>query len=141
MEPGSNYQALVPYFMVQSAPKFFAFAKAVFNAELIHCKTRDNSEDVIHAEMNLAGIRIYVADSGFCGGEWISASSGGGACRSTDGGKPIQMFLHVENADETHQKAVAAGGVIAMAPCDDDGGRMCGIVDPSENLWWIKSPP
>ena len=130
---------VVPYFMVKNAPKFIGFAKAVFNAELVACNTREHSEDVIHAEIAIAGNRIFVADSGYCGGDWISPSSAGGACRTTDGAKPIQMFVYVESADETCRKALAAGGTVVMEPFDDEGGRMCGISDPFENLWWLKS--
>jgi len=125
--------------MVRNAAEFIGFAKAVFNAELVARTTRENSEDVIHAEMKIAGRRIFLADSGQCGGAWISPSSADGTCRTTDGGKPIQMFVYVESADESYRKALAAGGSAVMEPFDDEGGRMCGISDPFENLWWLKS--
>ena len=127
--------------MVRNAPEFIRFTKDVFNAELIDTKTAENSEGIIHAEIEIGGNRIFVADSGHCGGEWISpSSSADGACRPTsDGAKPIQMFVYVESADETCRKAVAAGGAVVMEPFADDGGRMCGIADPFENLWWLKS--
>jgi uncharacterized glyoxalase superfamily protein PhnB len=141
MTPRTQEQSVVPYFMVRNAPEFIRFAQDVFDGELIETKTAENSRDVIHAEIEIGGSRIFVADSGQCGGEWISpASSADGACRRTsDGAKPIQMFVQVESADETCRKAVAAGGAVVMEPCDDDGGRMCGIADPFENLWWLKS--
>jgi uncharacterized glyoxalase superfamily protein PhnB len=139
MNTKTNQQIIVPYFMVKNASTFIGFAKAVFNAELVARKTRENSEDVIHAEIQIAGNRIFFADSGYCGGTWISPSSGDGTCRTTDGGKPIQMFVYVESADETYRKALAAGGTAIMEPLDDEEGRMCGISDPFENLWWLKS--
>ena len=49
------------------------------------------------------------------------------------------MYVYVESADETYRKALAAGGGVVMEPFDDEGGRMCGISDPFENLWWLKS--
>ncbi len=137
MNTKTERQTVVPYFMVKNAPKFIGFVQAVFDAELVSTKTRENSEDVIHAEIQIAGNRIFLADSGYCGGAWISPSSSG-ECRTTDGGKPIQMFVYVESADETYRKALAAGAGVVMEPSDDDEGRMCGIVDPSENLWWLK---
>lgn len=140
MNMKTEHPMVVPYFMVKNAPRFFDFAKAVFDAELVTSKTRENSEDVIHAEIQIAGSRIFVADSGYCGGTWISpASDDGKTCTTTDGGKPIQMFVYVENADETYRKALAAGGRVVMEPSDDEGGRMCGITDPFGNLWWLKS--
>jgi PhnB protein len=127
--------------MVRNAPEFIRFTRDVFGAELIDTRRRENSEDVIHAEIAIGGDRIYVADSGYCGGEWISPSSAvEGACgRTSDGSKPIQMFVCVESADETCRKAVAAGGGVVMEPFDENGGRMGGITDPFENLWWVKS--
>jgi uncharacterized glyoxalase superfamily protein PhnB len=133
-------QIVVPYFMVGNAPQFISFARAVFNAELISSQTRENSEDVIHAEIEIAGNRIFVADSGFCGGAWTSPSSRTGACSApSDGAKPIQMFVCVDDTEESCRKAIAAGGSVAMEPHEDGGGRMCGIVDPFGNLWWLKS--
>jgi PhnB protein len=133
-------QVVVPYFMVRNAPDFINFARNVFQAELVSSQTRENSEDVIHAEIAISGNRIFLADSGQCGGNWISPSSAEGSCAKTDGGKSIQIFLYVESADDTCRNAAAAGAVILMEPYDDNGGRMCGILDPFENIWWLKSP-
>jgi PhnB protein len=140
MHNKTDLPIVMPYFMVGNAGKFIDFLKAVFNAELISRQTGENSEDVIHAEMKFNGNRILLADSGLCGGEWISPSSTGGSCATSEGGgKPIQMFVEVENVDETSRKALAAGGMMVMEPYNDDGGRMCGIADPFHNLWWFKS--
>lgn len=141
MNAKAQEQIVVPYFMVRNAPEFIRFTEDVFDGKLIETKTAENGQDVIHAEIEISGSRIFVADSGYCGGEWISpASSADAACRRTnDGAKPIQMFIRVKSADETCGKAVAAGGAVVMEPYDDGGGRMCGIADPFENLWWLKS--
>src|SRR5688572_11053847 len=136
----TDLPTVMPYFMVGNAGKFIDFLKAVFNAELVSRQTRENSEDVIHAEIKVNANRILVADSGFCGGEWITPSSTEGTCATSEGGgKPIQMFVEVENVDETSRKALAAGGTMVMDPSDDDSGRMCAIADPFQNLWWLKS--
>lgn len=130
----------MPYFMVNNFRQFMGFTEATFEAKLVSCQTREDSNDVIHAEIEILGSRIFVADSGFCGGSWISPTSGEGAnCRSTDGGKPIQMFVQVDDADEAYRKALAAGAESAMAPYDDNDSRMGGFVDPFGNLWWLRS--
>jgi uncharacterized glyoxalase superfamily protein PhnB len=140
MHTKTDLPIVMPYFMVGNAGKFIDFLKAVFNAELVSRQTRENTEDVIHAEVMFKANRILVADSGLCGGEWISPSSSEGACATSEGGgKPIQMFVLVESVDETSRKALAAGGTMVMEPYDDDAGRMCGIADPFQNLWWLKS--
>jgi PhnB protein len=139
MNTKTKQQVVVPYFMVKNAAQFIGFAKAVFDAELVDRKTRENSDDVIHAEIEISGNRIFLADSGQCGEVWISPSSPASTYSTGDGLKPIQMFVYVESVDETFRKAIAAGGVAVMEPYDDDGGRMCGIADPFENLWWLTS--
>jgi uncharacterized glyoxalase superfamily protein PhnB len=139
MNTKTEHQVVVPYFMVKSAPKFIGFARAVFNAELVESKTGENDEDIIHAEIKIGGSRIFVADSGQCGGVWISPGSPEGTCSTSDGGKPIQMFAHVKNVDETCRRVLASGGSVVMEPYDDDNGRMCAVADPFENLWWLKS--
>lgn len=140
MHTKTTHQSIIPYFMVRNAGQFLDFAKAVFNAELVCRQTRDDTEEVVHAELTIAGNRLFFADSGQCGGEWISPSTPEGSCASTSsGGKPIQMYILVEDIDETSRKAIAAGGSIIMEPFDDGDGQMCGIADPFENLWWLKS--
>src|SRR5688572_7685159 len=97
MNTRTEKQMVVPYFMVRSAPKFIEFAKAVFDAELMSSQKGENGEDVLHAEMEIGGSRIFVADSGHCGGSYVSPSSPQGTCTTTDGGKPIQMFVYVQS--------------------------------------------
>ena len=64
---------------------------------------------------------------------------GFGIDHGADGGKPIQMFVHVESADQIYRKALAAGGQAVMEPYDEGDSRMAGIADPCGNLWWLKS--
>ena len=140
MDTKTDLPIVMSYFMVGNAGKFFDFLNAVFDAEWVSRQTRENSEDVIHAEIKFKGNRILVADSGLCGGEWISPSSSEGTCAKAESGvKPIQMFVQVADVDETSRRAVAAGATMVMEPYGDESGRMCGIADPFQNLWWLKS--
>lgn len=97
MNTETKQQAIVHYFMVRNAGVFIDFVRKVFDAKLVAKHTREASEDVIHAELDIAGQLIFVADSGQCGGVWISPSSPEGSCSKNDGGKPIQMFAYVES--------------------------------------------
>ena len=49
------------------------------------------------------------------------------------------IYLYVENADESMQRALDAGASLVMGVTDmpyDD--RQGGVADPSGNLWWIS---
>lgn len=58
---------------------------------------------------------------------------------STDqwGGQPAGLFICVDDADATYQKALDAGATSIMPPADQDYGRSCGVKDAYGNIWWI----
>jgi len=49
------------------------------------------------------------------------------------------LFIYVEDADATYQKAMEAGAATVMALSDQAYGRTCGVKDPEGNTWWITS--
>lgn len=128
-------QTIVPYFMVLSALQFIEFAKNVFQAEVAKVVKLEGSEGVIHGEMKIKDSLIYFADTSYDG------SCGPGVCGElkSDGLVPIQMYMFVDNASATYEKALAAGAISIMAVTEEDGGHIAGFVDPFSNLWWIKS--
>ncbi|WP_096186430.1 VOC family protein [Evansella halocellulosilytica] len=127
-------QSIVPYFMVLNAPKFIHFTRKAFQAELGTVEKLEGTEGVIHAEMKIGGSTIYFADTSADG------SCGPGVCGdlNNDGLVPIQMYIYVDDAAETHEKATAAGGTSIMEVTEENG-HMGGIVDPLGNLWWIQT--
>lgn len=126
-------QTIVPYFMVLNASKFIDFAQKVFHAEIRAIQKLRDTEGVIHAEMKIGNSTVYFADTSADG------SCGPGVCGdlNSDGLIPIQMYIHVENAADTYQKAIAEGATPLMEPSEETE-NMGGIVDPFGNLWWIK---
>jgi len=122
MKIPDNYQTVMPYLIVEGAQKFIEFAKAVFNAKETYNMAR--SEGVImHAEIMIGGSTIMFADAT----QQFAARTAG-------------MFVYVENADETYEKALANGATSIMPPADQSYGRSCGIVDPFGNMWWPTTP-
>ena len=54
------------------------------------------------------------------------------------GDSPVHMFLYVEDADATFDRAIAAGATELM-PVEDssDGDRRGGVTDPFGHVWYI----
>jgi uncharacterized glyoxalase superfamily protein PhnB len=121
MEIPKGHQTLMPYLIVEDADGFFDFTEKVFGAELTYPADRPGKLDG-HCELRIGESTIMFAKSG---GQWTP--------RTAD------MFVYVENADETYNKAVEQGASSVMPPADQDYGRSCGVTDPAGNIWWITS--
>ena len=115
-----GHQGLMPYLMIENAAGFIDFIKAVFDAEMTH---QDKRGDIIgHCEARISGSPIMFSQSR---NEWKPATA--------------NMFVYVEDADATYNRAVDAGSETVMPPADQDYGRSCGVTDPFGNVWWITS--
>ena len=113
-----GYQQLMPYLIIKGAAGFISFMQHVFGAEEIMKHMR--SEGVImHAEVKIGECVIMFADST---SEYPPRTGG--------------FFVYVADADETYNKAIAAGAVSLMPVSDQPYGRSCGITDPFGNTWW-----
>ena len=118
-----GYQTVMPYLIVKNAAKFSEFTQKVFGATEKNRHMRD--EDIImHAEVAIGGSVIMFADST---AQFNERTTG--------------LFVYVEDADETYQKALDAGATSLMPPADQPYGRSSGVVDPFGNTWWITAPP
>ncbi len=122
MQIPKGHQAIMPYLMLEDAAGFIEFIKNVFDANMTHESMRDGI--VGHCEANINGSTIMFSNSR---GEWKPATA--------------NMFVYVENADETYTKAVENGAETVMPPDDQEYGRSCGVTDPFGNVWWITTPP
>ena len=119
----ANYQTVMPYLIIKDAAGFIEFMKTVFGAEEGHKAMRDE-HIIMHGEVMVGGSTIMFAD-----------------CTEQFTPRPAGMFIYVENADETYQKALDAGAKSVMPPSDQPYGRSCGITDPFGNDWWPTSIP
>jgi PhnB protein len=116
----NGHQAVMPYLMLEDAAGFMDFAKTVFDAEVTHQTMRDGL--VGHCEIQIGGSTIMFSNSR---DEWKPATA--------------NMFVYVESADATYEKAIANGSETIMPPADQEYGRSCGVSDPFGNVWWITS--
>lgn len=107
--------------LMEDAAAFIEFVTRVFNAELTHHSMRE--DDIVgHCEIQIGGSTIMFSNSR---GDWKPATA--------------NMFVYVENADESYAKALDNGAITIMQPDDQEYGRSCGVTDPFGNVWWITS--
>lgn len=121
MEIPKGHQGVMPYLMLEDSAKFLEFAEKVFDAETTY-KAVGEDGALGHCEINISGSTIMFSNSR---DQWKPATA--------------NMFVYVENADETYNKALEEGATTVMPPADQDYGRSCGVNDPCGNVWWITS--
>lgn len=118
----NGHQAIMPYLMLKSSAIFIKFTKNVFGAEVTFTRMRENTDIVMHSEIQINGSTIMF-------------------CDSTDAWKvhTSNLFIYVDDADETYKRALSEDAISLMEPADQDYGRSCGVTDPCGNVWWITS--
>jgi len=116
-----NYQAVMPYLIVEDAPAFIEFAKEVLGATE-QLRTMRDENTIMHAEVNIQGSTVMIAEST---DKYATQNAG--------------MFVYVENCDAAYQKALDHGAENIMPPADQSYGRSAGIIDPFGNTWWLTS--
>jgi PhnB protein len=118
----NGHQAIMPYLMLKSSAIFIKFTKNVFGAEVTFTRMRENTDIVMHSEIQINGSTIMF-------------------CDSTDSWKvhTSNLFIYVDDADETYKRALSEDAISLMEPADQDYGRSCGVTDPCGNVWWITS--
>jgi uncharacterized glyoxalase superfamily protein PhnB len=116
------HQAVMPYLIVNDASKLIDFSKKVFGATVSYSESRDDSKKVRHAEIQINGSTIMLADAT---DEWKEQTA--------------NLFVYVDNADNTYNIALENGATSLMELSDQSYGRTCGVTDPVGNVWWITS--
>ena len=117
----AGYQRVMPYLIIKNAQAFFDFMQTVFGATEKMKIMRDENH-IMHAELQIGESTIMFADST----EEFKVQNAG-------------LFMYVQNADETYNKALAEGSTSVMAMSNQDYGRSGGVTDPYGNVWWITS--
>jgi len=122
MKIPEGHQSIMPYLIVNGAVKFIEFVKQVFDAELTHIVYFDDGKTVMHAQVKINGCTIMLCDASE---KWKQQTA--------------NLFIYVENADETYRKSLECGAVSLMGLSNQEYGRTCGITDPFDNVWWITT--
>ena len=115
------HQTVMPYLLIPNALKFYDFVLEVFNGRET-AKFLNEDQSLMHGEVNIGGSTIMF---GNCSDQWQP--------------QPAGLYVSVDNADETFQKALDHGATVVMKLENKDYGRTGGVKDPFGNTWWIVS--
>jgi PhnB protein len=121
MEIQKEHQVVMPYLVIPNAIKFYDFVKKVFDGEET-ARFLDDDQSLMHGEVNIGGSTIMFGNSS---GQWPP--------------QPAGLYVNVQNADETYQKALDNGATVVMEISNKDYGRTGGVKDPFGNTWWITT--
>jgi PhnB protein len=124
-------EGLTPYLCCADAAAAINFYTTVFGAVQVQRWTAPDGR-IGHAELELAGQRLYVADE--------HPEIGVRGPRSF-GGTAVSFVLNVPDADATVARAVDAGAVLERPVTMQDFGARAGwIVDPFGHRWNVQTP-
>ncbi len=125
---GNSVHEVFPYLRVSNAEKAIAFYTAVFGAKERYRLTEPSGR-IGHAELDLGNIVLMVSD------EYPESDILGPQPSGTTG---MAIHLHVDNADELANRAIAAGATMVREPADQFyGERSCMIRDPYGHEWML----
>jgi len=117
-----GYHSVTPYLVVQGAAKLIDFMKQAFQAK--------EGERVTHPDGTIMHAEVRIGDSVVMLGEAMGEHQP----------RPGTMYLYVNNADATYQRALQAGATSTEEPADQFwGDRIGGVKDPVGNHWWIAT--
>ena len=113
---------VTPIIMAPDAMKVVAFAQEVFGAELV-------GRPLMRADGSLWNAEVKIGDSTIM----FTDAQGGPAM-------PAFIYVHVPDADEVYEKALAAGAQAIMPPAEQFYGEYDGgVQDAHGNMWWIST--
>ena len=117
-----GYQTVTPYLVVEGAAAVIDFLRRAFDAQETMRLAAPGGR-IGHAELRIGDSVVMLGDA-------------------HDGHPPMaaMLYVYVDDADATWQRAVAAGATSVQAPADQFYGDRSGAVkDPCGNLWWIAT--
>lgn len=124
------HSAVVPYLAVGDARRAIEWYADVFGAELSGEPIVMPDGRIGHAELELAGGAVYLADP----------HPEIGVTAPRPGEATVSLMLPVHDVDVVRARALAAGARGDREPYDDYGQRNAWIVDPFGHRWGLHSP-
>jgi len=124
----NQIREVFPYLMVRDAKAAINFYQRAFGATELF-RLVEPSGRIGHAEMQLGPAVLMVCD------EFPEYGMVGPQREQFTG---CTIHLHVDNADEISERAVAAGATMLMPPTDQFyGERSCRLRDPFGHAWLL----
>lgn len=125
-----DHPALSPYLVVIGASKAIDFYRQAF-AATEHFRLKDPGGKIGHAELEISGCRVMLAEE---------HRDFGALSPATVGGTPVSIHLYVVDVDASVARAVAAGATV-LRPLSDEfyGDRVALLADPFGHKWFIAT--
>lgn len=120
---------LTPYLVCRNAASAIAFYAEAFGATERFRMTDPSDGRLGHAELDLAGGTLMLADE---------YPDFGAVSPDTLGGTAVTLHLAVEDADAATARAEAAGATVLRRPATQSfGERVAALVDPYGHRWLL----
>jgi uncharacterized glyoxalase superfamily protein PhnB len=133
-----GYSTVTASLIVKGGVAAIEFYKKAFGAQEIYRFPGPDGNSIMHAELKIGNSHVMLSD------EMPQMN-----CRSPQslGGTGIYIYMYIENADETFNKAIAAGAKPTMPLMDAFWGDRFGqiqdpfghIQDPFGHIWGIAT--
>lgn len=128
MKPADTVATIIPSLRYEDAPAAIQFLCAAFGFEE-HLVVPGPDGTIAHAQLTFGNGMIML-------GSTIENEYGTMVGPPNGGRLTGSPYIVVDNVDTHHDRAVAAGARVAMAPADQDyGGRLYSCYDPEGQLW------
>jgi PhnB protein len=117
-----GYHTVTPYLIVEGASSLIEFLKEAFDAQETERVVQPDGT-IMHAEVRIGDSVVMLSDAM---GEWKPM--------------PTSIYLYVNDADATYQRALQAGGTSVMEPANlFYGDRHGSVKDPAGNYWSVAT--
>lgn len=123
---------LVPYLTVTDARAAIEFYRVAFEATLVEGELFEMDDGRIgHASLSVGEGLLYLSDE---------FPEMGVVAPETVGGSTMALVIKVADADETYDRAVAAGGRAQRPVQNQNGARSGWLLDPWGHRWSPTGP-
>ena len=130
VSPLPEHPVLSPKLVLRGVDRAVGFYRRVFGAELL-MSLANHEGQVVHAEMDLGGCRLMLADE---------VERYGSQSPESLGGTPCHLHVYVQDVDATVKNAVDAGAKllipVAAQVYGDRSGR---FEDPFGHIWIVAT--
>jgi PhnB protein len=128
----SDRPTFVPYLVVSNAAAAVDFYKNAFGATETLRHEAPGTGKLMHVHLIVNGGNLFLAD------DFSDQMNRKSETPEALGGSPVTFHLHVDDADATWAKAVAAGAEVTMPLADQFWGDRYGqLRDPFGHKWSI----
>jgi uncharacterized glyoxalase superfamily protein PhnB len=118
---------LTPYLTVRDARSATAWYAEALGAHVVGEPYVMDDDRIGHAELDLGGARLYLADE----------HPELGLAAPDPGRVSVTLHLAVPDADAAVDRAAAAGATVERPAADGPGGRTGVVVDPFGHRWML----